>query len=175
MGSWFMNPLAPAAIENLLSQLGISFERYDHAPVFTCEEAERAVPETGAVHTKNLFLRDKRGRRHVLLVTTCATTVNVKRFASQVGADNLSFASPERLLRYLGVTPGSVTVLGLVHDTERAVEVVIDDTVWRAPRLHAHPLVNSATLVLTHEGLERFLAHTGHSARLLTLDLATSV
>jgi len=162
----------PASIEALLTQLGIRFERYEHAPVFTCEEAERAVPETGAVHTKNLFLRDKRGRRHVLLVTTCATTVNVKRFASQVAADNLSFASPERLMRYLGVTPGSVTVLGLVHDTERAVEVVIDETVWRAPRLHAHPLVNSATLVLTHDGLEQFLAHTGHQARMVTLDEA---
>ena len=157
-------------IEELLTELGISFERHDHAPVFTCEEAERAVPDTGAVHTKNLFLRDKRGRRHVLLVTTCATVVNVRAFARQVAADNLSFASPERLLRYLGVTPGSVTVLGLVHDAERAVEVVVDDAVWRAPRLHAHPLVNSATLVLTHEGLERFLEHTGHSPRVVTLE-----
>ena len=169
-----MTPLEPAAIEALLAELGIALERYDHAPVFTCEEAERAVPPTGAVHTKNLFLRDKRGRRHVLLVTTCATVVNVKAFAKQVDADNLSFGSAERLMRYLGVTPGSVTVLGLVHDTERAVEVVIDDAVWRAPRLHAHPLVNSATLVLTHDGLERFLAHTGHSTRVMTLDGATS-
>jgi Ala-tRNA(Pro) deacylase len=168
-----MAPLEPAAVEALLARLGITFERYDHAPVFTCDEAERAVPPTGAVHTKNLFLRDKRGRRHVLLVTTCATIVNVKAFAKQVDADNLSFASPERLMRYLGVTPGSVTVLGLVHDTECAVEVVIDDAVWRAPRLHAHPLVNSATLVLTHDGLERFLAHTGHSPQVMTLEGAT--
>lgn len=164
----------PAAIEALLSQLGVSFERYEHAPVFTCEEAVAAVPNTGAVHTKNLFLRDKRGRRHVLLVTTCASVVNVKQFAKQVDADNLSFASPERLMRYLGVTPGSVTVLGLVHDMEHAVDVVIDDEVWRAPRLHAHPLVNSATLVLTHDGLERFLEHTGHAARVVALGGATS-
>lgn len=163
----------PAAVESLLAQLDIHFERYDHAPVFTCDEAERAVPNTGAVHTKNLFLRDKRGRRHVLLVTTCATVVNVKSFARQVGADNLSFASPERLMRYLGVTPGSVTVLGLVHDTERAVEVVIDETVWLAPKLHAHPLVNSATLVLTHDGLVSFLEHTGHMPRVLVVEGAT--
>lgn len=160
----------PAAIESLLGRLGISFERYDHAPVFTCEEAEAAVPDTGAVHTKNLFLRDKRGRRHVLLVTTCATVVNVKLFAKQVDADNLSFASPERLMRYLGVTPGSVTVLGLVNDTEHAVEVVIDEVVWRAPRLHAHPLVNSSTLVLAHDGLARFLEHTDHAPRVLALE-----
>ena len=161
-------------IETLLGRLGIAFERYDHAPVYTCEEAEQAVPATGAVHTKNLFLRDKRGRRHVLLVTTCSTIVNVKSFAKQVGADNLSFASPERLMRYLGVTPGSVTVLGLARDTERAVEVVIDESVWRAPRLHAHPLVNSATLVLTHDGLERFLEHTGHVPRVLVVEGATA-
>jgi len=162
-----------AAIEQLLGQLRIVYERHEHAPVFTCEEAERAVPDTGAVQTKNLFLRDKRGRRHVLLVTTCATVVNVKAFARQVGIDNLSFASSERLMRYLGVTPGSVTVLGLINDTEHAVEVFVDDTVWRAPRVHAHPLANSATLVLTHEGLEQFLQHTGHTTRVLTLDTAS--
>ena len=64
--------MTTADIDALLATLSIAPERYDHAAVYTCEEAERAVPDTGAVHTKNLFLRDKRGRRHVLLVTACA-------------------------------------------------------------------------------------------------------
>ena len=122
-----------------------------------------ALVDTGAVRTKNLFLRDKRARRHVLLVTTCAKSVNLRAFADQIGADNLSFASAERLARYLGVTPGAVTVLGLSNDTARDVELYVDEEVWRAERLHAHPLVNTATLVLTHDGLARFLAHTGHT------------
>lgn len=157
----------PTTILALLDTLGIAWERHVHAPVFTCEEAERAVPDTGAVHTKNLFLRDKRGRRHVLLVTTCAKTVDIKRVAALAGADNLSFASPDRLARHLGVTPGSVTVLGLANDASHAVELLVDEDVWRAARLHAHPLVNTETLVLEHDGLVRFLAHTGHAAKVV--------
>ncbi len=157
------------SIDELMTTLGIVAERYEHAPVFTCEEAVRSVPDTGAVHTKNLFLRDKRGRRHILLVTTCAKSVNIRAFAGQVGADNLSFASPDRLARYLGVAPGSVTLLGLANDTSRAVELYVDDDVWHAHRVHAHPLVNTATLVLTHADVERFLAHTGHSPHVIQL------
>jgi Ala-tRNA(Pro) deacylase len=151
----------------LLDALGVAYRRFDHPAVFTCEEAERAVPDTGALHTKNLFLRDKRGRRHVLVVTTCARAVNLKALADRLGIDNLSFASPDRLAKHLGVAPGSVTVLGLMRDSARAVEVVIDEEVWTAERLHAHPLVNTATLVLEHEGLVRFLGHTGHRHQVL--------
>ena len=156
-------------IDTLLATLGITAERYEHAAVYTCEEAERAVPDTGAVHTKNLFLRDKRGRRHVLLVTTCAKSVNLRAFTDQVDADNLSFASPDRLARYLGVTPGSVTLLGLATDAAHVVELYIDEDVWRAPRIHAHPLVNTATLVLSHDDVVRFLEHTGHVPKILSL------
>src|SRR3954465_10832965 len=108
-------------IYSLLDTLGITYERYDHAAVFTCDEANAAVPNHAAVQTKNLFLRDKRGRRHVLLVTTCEKAVDIKRFADQISADRLSFGSAERLAKYLGVTPGSVTVLGLMNDASGAV------------------------------------------------------
>jgi Ala-tRNA(Pro) deacylase len=161
--------MTTADIDALLATLSITAERYDHAAVFTCEEAERAVPDTGAVHTKNLFLRDKRGRRHVLLVTTCAKSVNLRAFAAQANADNLSFASADRLSRYLGVSPGSVTLLGLANDSSRAVELYVDEEVWNAHRIHAHPLVNTATLVLTHGDVVQFLEHTGHSPRVIRI------
>lgn len=156
-------------IDAVLATLGITPERYDHVAVYTCEEAERAVPDTGAVHTKNLFLRDKRGRRHVLLVTTCAKSVNLRAFAGQVNADNLSFASADRLSRYLGVSPGSVTMLGLANDSSRSVELYVDEEVWNAHRIQAHPLVNTATLVLTHDDVVRFLEHTGHAPRVIRI------
>src|SRR5207237_6026491 len=133
-------------IYGVLDSLYIPYERYDHAPVFTCDEADAAVPNHAAVQTKNLFLRDKRGRRHMLLVTSCAKPVDIKRFAAQIDADHLSFGSPERLAKYLGVTPGSVTVLGLMHDTTRAVELYVDADVWSTPAWRCHPLVNSVTL-----------------------------
>jgi Ala-tRNA(Pro) deacylase len=155
----------------LLDTLGITYERYDHAPVFTCDEADAAVPNHAAVQTKNLFLRDKRGRRHILLVTSCEKAVDIKRFADQINADHLSFGSAERLEKYLGVTPGSVTVLGLMNDTANAVELCVDADVWRTPAWRCHPLINSVTLVISRADIERFLAHTGHTPRVLTLEV----
>jgi len=151
----------------LLHDQGISYRRFDHPPVFTCEEAERAVPDTAAAHTKNLFLRDKKGHRHWLLVTLCEKAVDLKQVAAEIGADKLSLGSPERLSRHLGVTPGAVTVLALVHDPTHAVELLIDADVWRAEAIRAHPLVNTATLVIQQLDLRRFLEHTGHVPRVI--------
>jgi Ala-tRNA(Pro) deacylase len=156
-------------IDAFLASLNVQYARHDHPPVFTCEEELRHVPESGAARTKNLFLRDRRARRHLLLVTTCAKTVSIASFTDLAAADRLSFASPERLKKYLGVEPGAVTVLGLINDAEHAVELFIDRDVWTAPSLHAHPLRNDATLVLSHEGLERFLAATGHEPRIVSV------
>jgi len=157
-------------VYTLLDSLDIRYERYDHAPVFTCDEADAAVPNHAAVQTKNLFLRDKRGRRHFLLVTTCEKAVDIKRFADQIDADHLSFGSPERLAKYLGVTPGSVTVLGLMNDTAGAVELYVDAEVWAARSWRCHPLINSVTLVITRLDIEKFLAKTGHAPRVLQLE-----
>ncbi len=151
----------------LLDSLGVRYERFDHAPVFTCEEADAAVPDHAAVQTKNLFLRDKRGRRHILVVTSCARTVDIKHVADLVDADRLSFGSPERLMKYLGVTPGSVTVLGLMNDAEQGVELCVDADVWNTPAWRCHPLINSSTLIISRGDIEKFLAHTGHTARVV--------
>jgi Ala-tRNA(Pro) deacylase len=156
-------------IDEILTDLGIPFERVEHVPVFTCDEAYAAMPGHPSVQTKNIFLRDKRGRRHLLLVTTCEKVVDVKRFAEQADADRLSFASPERLMKYLGVAPGSVTVLGLVNDVEKAVELYVDRDLWNAPQWRCHPLVNTATLVIAKTDLEKFFAHTGHRPRVVDI------
>src|SRR5262249_6829162 len=84
-----------------------------------------------------------------------------------LAAGKLGFASPERLAKHLGVTPGSVSLLALVNDTDRAVELVIDRTLWEASAVQAHPLVNTATMVVAHADLERFLAATGHAPRVI--------
>ena len=163
------SPAIQARLLSLLDELEISYDRYDHAPVHTCEQAEVAVPNVDAVQTKNLFLRDKRGRRHLLLVTSCAKSIDLKAFGKQAGVDHISFASPERLAKYLGVEPGSVTVLGVFVDTQHAIELFVDDDVWQTPRWRCHPMVNSATLVLTRDAIEAFLARTGHSPTILSL------
>ena len=155
------------ALYALLEQLSIPYERYDHAPVHTCDEALAALPDQPGVQTKNIFLRDKRGRRHLLLVTSCETAVDIKRFAEETSAAHLSFASAERLDKYLGVEPGSVTVLGLMNDVGHGVELYVDADVWQAPYWRCHPLVNSSTLIIARADIERFLEHTGHTPRVL--------
>ena len=151
-----------ADLFEFLKSHGVHYVRHDHQPVFTCEEEAEHVPESGAARTKNLFMRDRRGRRHLLLVTLCSKSVSIAEFADVAGADRLSFASPERLMKHLGVEPGSVTILGLVNDAGHAVELYIDRDVWAAPGIHAHPLRNDATLVLSHDALVAFLAASGH-------------
>jgi Ala-tRNA(Pro) deacylase len=158
-----------ADLNTFLAEKGIQYVRHTHAPVFTCDEERQHVPESGAARTKNLFMRDKRGRRHLLLVTLCSKAVSIARVQDISGADHLSFASPERLMKYLGVTPGAVTVLGLFNDSAHAVELYVDADVWAAPTLHAHPLRNDETYVLTHDGLVRFLEATGHPPTIVTI------
>jgi Ala-tRNA(Pro) deacylase len=163
-------PLGPDDLCRWLSAHGIDYERFDHAPVFTCDETMALVPSQAVgVQTKNLFLRDKRGRRHWLLVTSCEKAVDLREIAPRIDANHLSLASSERLARYLGVQPGSVTVLGLVTDRGHDVELVVDADVWRADAWRCHPMVNSATLVLTRANIERFLAITGHQPRIVTV------
>ena len=153
-------------IMTFLAEQGIDSERFDHAPVFTCEEAEKLPPMPG-MPTKNLFLRDRKGRRHFLVVVPHDKAVDLKALCAVVDADKLSFASPERLKQYLGVEPGAATVLGLIADETHAVEVWFDTAIWEADALQCHPLVNTATLVISHLGLERFLQATGHEARVI--------
>jgi Ala-tRNA(Pro) deacylase len=154
-------------IYRFLSEHDIDYERHDHPPVFTCEEADRLVPELPAAKTKNLFLRDKKGRRHLLVVVGYEKTVDLKALSSLVGIGGLSLASPGHLKKYLGVDPGAVTILGLVHDVNGEVGVIVDEGLWDAPAFRCHPLVNTSTLVISKGALKRFLDLTGHTAQIL--------
>lgn len=157
-------------IYEVLAELGIDYTRYDHEPVHTCEAALAAVPDPSSVQTKNLFLRDKPGRRHFLLVTTCEKAVDIKKFAEAIGAGHLSFGSAERMQKHLGLTPGSVTVLGLINDPSHNVELYVDADVWSRDRWNCHPLINTATLVIAKPDIEKFLAHTGHTPHIVKLE-----
>jgi Ala-tRNA(Pro) deacylase len=150
-----------------LAHHGIEMQRFEHPPVMTVEESERLVPRLPGAKTKNLFLRDKRGAQHFLVTVPHNLAVDLIALGVQLGAGRLGFASAERLMKYLGITPGSVSLLALVNDTAHAVEFVIDQRLWHADVVHAHPLVNNATMVIPHAELERFLAATGHSVRII--------
>ena len=126
-----------------------------------------AEAEPAGAKTKNLFLRDKKGRRHFLVTVPHDKAVDIDALADEIGVNGLGFGSADRLLKYLGIKPGSVSLLALVNDETQAVEFVLDKALWEADAVHAHPLVNTATMVIPHAELERFLAATGHPPRVL--------
>ena len=154
-------------IYRFLAGHGIEYERHDHPQVYTCEEALRLVPPLPAAKTKNLFLRDRKGRRHFLVAVGYVKAVYLKALAPLLGVSKLGFASAERLQRYLGVDPGSVSILGVVNDVNREVEVIVDQDLWAAKAFQCHPLVNTSTLVISWDHLQRFLEITGHPVRVL--------
>jgi Ala-tRNA(Pro) deacylase len=151
----------------LLHAHDIHPQRVAHPPVFTVEESERLVPRLPGMKTKNLFLRDKKGARHFLVSVPHDLAVDLDALGKSLEAGRLGFASPERLQRHLGVTPGSVSLLALVNDTAHAVELVLDTRIFEAEAVHAHPLANDATMIVARSDLQRFLEATGHAPRVI--------
>ncbi len=149
-----------------LDQHGLPYLRVEHEPVYTCAQAELLRPALPATSTKNLFLSDKKGRKFFLAVTACEKNLDLSRLAEQVGVSRLHFGSEEHLQRRLGVGRGAVTMLGLVNDTGHQVELWIDSQIWEGENFLCHPLVNTATLLLSKATLEKFFELTGHPVRL---------
>jgi Ala-tRNA(Pro) deacylase len=163
-------PVGPAEpVCTALRDLGIAFRRHDHPPVFTVEEALVHWAGIDATHCKNLFLRNKKGNRHYLVVAAHDRPVSIARVAEVAGDDRLSFASPERLMAHLGLTPGSVSPFGLINDTQHAVRVIVDAGLKDAVRVGFHPNVNTATLVIAMADFERFLHATGNPVQFAVL------
>jgi len=156
-------------IYEFLRNNGIEYSSYNHPAVFTVEEANRLVPDLPGIHTKNLFLRDKKAAQFFLLVCGDDKQVDLKQLSAQIGVKNLSLASDERLQQNLGITPGAVSILALVNDSSGKVQLLIDEDVKKAAAITAHPLVNTATLVLEQAALQKFLEIIAHSVRVVTL------
>lgn len=157
------------AVFDCLHSLGIAFDRHEHPAVSTVAEAEAHWQGIEAAHCKNLFLRNQKGDRHYLVIASHAKQVDLRRLADQIGDGKLSFASPERLMKWLGLTPGSVSPFGLLNDPGRHVRVFLDSDLKRAERITFHPNDNTATLVLAFVDLERFLEKVGHSVRFVSI------
>ncbi len=145
----------------------IAYTRHDHPAVYTVEEADRLVPELPAAKTKNLFLRDDKGKRHFLVVVPGHKQVDLKTLKDRMGVKRISFGSPERLKKHLEIEPGAVSLLALYNDKAHAVEVFVDQDLWASESFQCHPLVNTATLEITRENLARFLEITGHEMKLI--------
>jgi Ala-tRNA(Pro) deacylase len=164
--------MSETVLQDFLSLHGIEMVRHEHVAVMTVAESEQLVPKLPGAKTKNLFLRDKKGLKHFLVTIPASLSVDLAGLGDGLGAGRLGFASAERLLKHLGLTPGSVSVLGLVNDSEHSVQCVIDQRLWDSDAIQAHPLINTATMVVPHAQLEKFLAATGHSPLIIRVPSA---
>lgn len=157
----------------LLDQLSISHITYEHEPLFTVEQQSAARERIPGCHTKNLFLKDKKGALF-LLVAEAHATIPLKHLHGPLGASSrFSFGSPDLLRAVWGVEPGSVTPFGAINDGEKRVTVVLDEAMMRHETLGYHPLVNTMTTTIGRDDLIRFLVHTGHPPRIMPVSEPT--
>ena len=152
-----------------LNRNNIEYERHDHPPVFTVEDVHRLTPNLPGAKTKNLFFRDKKGNRHFLIVVPADKRVNLKTLPNALESSKISFGSPDRLMKHLGITPGSVSLLAIVNDQGKKVEVIIDKSLWTSEAFQFHPLVNTSTLVISKDKNKKFLTATGHEVKFLDI------
>lgn len=161
----------PATKEDLfarLAELGIETITTGHPPLFTVEQSQALRGRIPGAHTKNLLLKDKKGRIF-LVVTLEDAALDLKRLHGVLGCGRLSFASAELLMETLGVPPGSVTPFALVNDHQHRVELILEEGMLGFDKLNYHPLNNDATTTIAREDFLRFLAACGHSPRVLAL------
>ena len=152
---------SPNELLKRLEALKISTTTVEHPAVFTVKEAKSLRGELSGGHSKNLFLKDKKGQLW-LLVALEDREINFKALRTSIGSAQLSFAKPELLMEVLGLRPGSVTPFGVINDTSGRVNVVLDKALMTHTVLNFHPMINTATTRITPDGLRSFLIYTGH-------------
>ena len=159
-------PATPDDLFAFLDRLQIKHRTISHPPLFTVEESRRLRGEIPGGHTKNLFLKDKRGAL-LLVVALEDATIELKSLHRRLDASGrFSFGSPELLRETLGIEPGAVTPFAAINDTARHVEVVLDQAIMGHETLNYHPLVNTMTTSIGRADLVRFLEATGHPPRI---------
>ena len=152
----------PAELFAFLRQCNIHAITHEHTAVFTVEQSRSIKEPLPGAHSKNLFLKDRKGRLF-LVVARQETAIDLKRLHEVIGAaGRVSFGSADLLRETLGVEPGSVTPFAVLNDTDRKVTVVLDETLMAHDRVNFHPLVNTMTTGISSSDLIVFLRATGH-------------
>lgn len=147
----------------------IKYEITEHEPVYTMEDMERIGLDKLGTICKNLFIRDAKGKRHFLITAHNDTRINLKELGESLGAGKVSFASAERLEKYLGVTAGCVSPFGVLNDAEHVVTVVLDKKLVGNPRLGVHPNEHNATIWLSYEDLIAAINKIGNEVTVVEL------
>lgn len=161
---------AEQLVYDTLDNLNITYDVYHHPPLYTINDAKKITGFITAKGCKNLFLKNKKGTNHYLVIMDEDKKIDLKSLGYNLGCGRLSFASEERLMKYLGLKPGSVSPFGLLNDINKEVIVLIDESLRNANSLSFHPNINTITLTITYNDFEYFLKHQGNEFKLINLD-----
>ena len=157
-------------VYDLLDRLGVSYERIDHAAAMTMEDCLAIDRALEATICKNLFLCNRQQTDFYLLLMPGDKPFKTKDLSAQIGSSRLSFASPEAMKRYLDVTPGSASVLGLMNDSEKVVTLLVDEDVLAGEYIGCHPCINTASLrIKTADLLQVILPSLGYEPTVVRL------
>lgn len=164
---------------NFLREHDIPFTNYNHPEGKSIEEAKKWWKDDGSVHCKNLFFRNHKGNKHYLVCLHCDHDLDIHDLEHRLKASlvaqglpscgKLSFASAERMMKYLGLEPGSVSPFGLINDTNHEVHLFLDENIKEAPLLSFHPNDCKGTVVIKREDFERYLAIVGNTYEYISL------
>lgn len=166
-----MPPATPDQLFATFDDLGIAHTTHQHRPVFTVDESRDLKAALPGGHTKNLFLKDKKGRLFLLSALGDAV-IDLTAVSKLVGSGRFSFGNADLLMRHLGVTPGSVTVFAILNDTERNVTLLLDEGLFAHDPVNFHPLRNDATTAVSPADLLKFCRATGHEPIRIAFDFA---
>ncbi len=144
----------PATLLNVLTEMSVPHQVYEHEAVFTVAAANNVSNNIPGTHTRNLFLRDKK-ERMFLVTLRHETPVDLKKLSDFLGVSRFSFGSPERLWTYLGVTPGSVTPFAILNDTDKHVQLVLEEGMMQTDMINVHPLINTMTVSISSQEMMR--------------------
>lgn len=164
-------PVSPEGLFQVFQDLGLNYSLHHHVAVFTVEESQRIEMDIPGCHTRNLFLKDKKDRM-VLVTLSHDTKIDLNRLSTLLSFGRFSFGSSERLEKYLGVRPGSVTPLSIINDRTHDVTLVLEQKMMASDIVNVHPLVNTMTVGMTPQTLLDFLAGINVTPRICDLSPA---
>lgn len=153
----------------ILDLLNIKYDYYEHEPAFTIEIAKKAWASIPSTHCKNLFFRNHKGNKHYLVILEHDNKLNIKELEKKLKQGKITFASPKRLKKYLGLTGGSVSPFGLINDVNDHVHIFLDQNLKKSGKISFHPNINTASLVISYSDFEKFLNWTNNTYEYIQL------
>ncbi|MBP5189969.1 MAG: prolyl-tRNA synthetase associated domain-containing protein [Bacteroidales bacterium] len=164
-----MERIGQQQVYDYLDKLEIKYEYYEHPEAPTIEIASQFYRGEGTTLCKNLFFRNHKGNRHYLVIMESSYAMDIHSVEKMLHQGKLSFASPERMMRYLGVKPGSVSLFTLVNDVNKEVTLFVDSKLLEVEKVSFHPNDNRASLVISSQEMLKFIKYSGNKYEILNL------